>query len=334
MRIFLPMAFIAIATLACTKQPDASDGMSTQKAEGFVSQMEIRTLGWTPNGRADDHYAKYSGSGLVSGTAIVTWEDSLSEQTPPSEGFLYFKPSNQSRLQYQTLSDLIDVPLSERVLLALNLPTRPPEADDECGYEVTTTVILAEYFKFDREASSGLDVSDIVAVIEVSDPRAFKCASGQTKVSDTSSNAEQVSVKPSVRSESSEKNLDLTGTNLIISEATAGKFKSTEGQYFDEACGLTDYKTEVTDLNGDGQPEVFTAVEGMCMGGMAGVHMDMYIKGKNGDWKSQFGFSGFYDILKSKNKGYPDIRIGGPGHCSPVWRWNGEQYAIYKKCPD
>lgn len=333
MRVFLQMAFIAIATLACTKQPDTSDGVPTQKAEDFVSQMEIRTLGWALNGRADDYYAKYSGSGMVSGKAIVTWEDSPSAP-PPAEGFLYLEPNNHSRLQYQILSNIIDIPLSDRALLALNLPTQPPEADDECGYEVATTVILAEYFKFDREASSGLDVSDIAAVVKLSSPKAFKCASGQTKVSNTSSNAEQIPSEPSEKSEFSDKNLDITGTNLIISEATAGKFKSTEGQYFDEYCGLTDYKTEVTDLNGDGQPEVFATVDGLCMGGMAGVHMDMYIKDKNGGWKSQFGVSGSYDILKSKNKGYPDIRIVGPGHCSPVWRWNGKQYAIYKKCPD
>lgn len=49
-------------------------------------------------------------------------------------------------------------------------------------------------------------------------------------------------------------------------------------------------------------------------------------------WTPQFGFPGIYTVLATKNKGYPDIEIGGPGNCFPVWRWNGQQYAIHKKC--
>jgi hypothetical protein len=120
----------------------------------------------------------------------------------------------------------------------------------------------------------------------------------------------------------------------IISEATGGRFKARKGQYFDQNCRESiEYEADVVDLNNDGQPEVFTQVYGSCWGGMAGVHMNLFIKDKNGQWQSQFGFTGSYKVLKTKNKGYPDIEIGGPGFCFPVWRWNGQQYQIHKKCP-
>ena len=119
----------------------------------------------------------------------------------------------------------------------------------------------------------------------------------------------------------------------VVAEATGGKFKATRGQYFEPTCNAPlDYDAEVIDLNGDGQPEVFTNVHGSCLGGMAAVHMDLLIKGSNGRWTSQFGFPGMYTVLKTKNKGFPDIEIGGPGNCFPVWRWNGRQYALHKKC--
>lgn len=119
----------------------------------------------------------------------------------------------------------------------------------------------------------------------------------------------------------------------VIAEATGGQFKATKGKYFEKTCNESlDYEAEVVDLNGDGQPEVFTSVQGTCMGGMAGVHMNLFIKGSNGRWKPQFGFPGMYTVLKTKNRGYPDIEIGGPGNCFPVWRWNGLQYTPHKKC--
>lgn len=121
--------------------------------------------------------------------------------------------------------------------------------------------------------------------------------------------------------------------NKIIAEATGGGLKSAKGKYFEPSCNESvDYDAEVIDLNGDGQPEVFTQVHGTCLGGMAGVSMNLYIKNKQGQWKPQFGFPGMYSVLKTKHKGFPEIEIGGPGNCFPVWRWNGREYDIHKKC--
>ena len=120
----------------------------------------------------------------------------------------------------------------------------------------------------------------------------------------------------------------------IVAEATKGRLKGLKGKVFEKSCNQSlDYDATVVDLNGDGQPEVFTNIHGTCLGGMAGVVMELYIKDKSGQWQPQFGFPGVSTVLKTKNLGYPDIEVGGPGTCFPVWRWNGRSYALFRKCP-
>ncbi|MBK9334837.1 MAG: hypothetical protein IPM96_21165 [Ignavibacteria bacterium] len=118
----------------------------------------------------------------------------------------------------------------------------------------------------------------------------------------------------------------------IIFEATNGEFKNTSGLYNPDCGG--DYTAQLLDLNKDGQPEVLVQVGQGCLTGIAGNHMELYIKDKNEKWNTQFGFDGFPNILETTNLGYPDIEIAGPGFCFPVWRWNGEKYDLFKKCPE
>jgi hypothetical protein len=104
------------------------------------------------------------------------------------------------------------------------------------------------------------------------------------------------------------------------------------GKLLDSCHQPVDPEVKVVDLNGDGQQEVFVQVESSCYGA-AGGQLSLLIKDKQGRWKDNFGVpAGGYKILSTKNKGYPDIEIGGPGMCSPVWRWNGKAYAIHKRC--
>lgn len=118
----------------------------------------------------------------------------------------------------------------------------------------------------------------------------------------------------------------------IVAEATRGELKALRGRYFDKGCDATiEYDAKVVDLNDDGQPEVFTQQYGSCFG-LAGVELNLYIRDGKGRWRSQFGFPGFYELLSTRSLGYPDIKIGGPGDCAPVWRWNGQKYALYKRC--
>lgn len=122
-------------------------------------------------------------------------------------------------------------------------------------------------------------------------------------------------------------------SDKIVSEATNGVLKAQKGKYYEPSCNeQADYDTQVIDLNQDGLAEVFTNVYGSCLGGGAGVQVNLYIKNKLGKWVPQFGFPGTYTILNTKNKGFPDIEIGGPGNCFPIWRWNGSEYYLHKKC--
>ena len=119
-----------------------------------------------------------------------------------------------------------------------------------------------------------------------------------------------------------------------VTEATGGLLVATSGRVFEPACNETlDYEADVIDLNGDGQPEVFTAIHGLCLGGSAGVQTNLYVKDSAGDWQPQFGFPGIPHILRTGSGGFPDIEIGGPGFCFPVWRWDGRAYALHKSCP-
>ena len=87
------------------------------------------------------------------------------------------------------------------------------------------------------------------------------------------------------------------------------------------------------DLNGDGQPEVMTYIDGTCMGGMAGVRSALYVKDGSGVWRLNLSVAGMTQVLKSKPGAYPDIEIGGPGFCFPVWGWTGQRYELKKQCP-
>lgn len=123
----------------------------------------------------------------------------------------------------------------------------------------------------------------------------------------------------------------LSATELKVVYKTAG-LKERGGKFMDACDQPVQPETKVVDLNGDGQPEVFVMVGGPCYG-MAGGQLTLLIKNKQRRWKSNLGIpAGGYKLLRAKNKGYPDIEIGGPGLCSPVWRWNGAQYAIHKRC--
>jgi hypothetical protein len=104
------------------------------------------------------------------------------------------------------------------------------------------------------------------------------------------------------------------------------------GKLFNLCDEIVQPELEVVDLNSDGQPEVFVTVLGSCHAGAAGAELSLLMKSK-GRWKVNLGFpAAGYKLLTARNKGFPDIEIGGPGFCFPVWRWNGSQYAIYKRC--
>lgn len=123
---------------------------------------------------------------------------------------------------------------------------------------------------------------------------------------------------------------NLSPTDLKAVLAAAG-LTERNGQWLDACDRPTEPQVDVMDLNGDGKPEVFVSVSGTCYGN-TGVNLSLLIQDKQGRWQDNFGFPGVYRLLGTRHRGYPDIEIGGPGFCFPVWRWNGSRYNIFKRC--
>lgn len=129
----------------------------------------------------------------------------------------------------------------------------------------------------------------------------------------------------------SEEVLKLTPSELTVIYTIAG-LTERGGIFLDDCDQPVQPDTDVVDLNKDGQPEVFVQVRSSCYG-TAGAQLTLLIKDKMGHWQSNLGFPAeSYKLLETKSRGYPDIEIGGPGFCFPLWRWNGNQYAVSKRC--
>jgi hypothetical protein len=83
------------------------------------------------------------------------------------------------------------------------------------------------------------------------------------------------------------------------------------------------------DLNGDGRPEAVVVESGAICYGMTGMHFWLLSKQANGSWKRIHDETAMPDFLATKGAGgWPDISLGGPGFCFPIWRWNGKAYAL------
>ena len=91
----------------------------------------------------------------------------------------------------------------------------------------------------------------------------------------------------------------------------------------------------ITDMNKDGNAEVFIVIESDALNGNTGQDFILYIKNSKGNFERdpELG-GGIAMILVSKNPGYPDIAIGGPGFDFPICRWDGKKYKYLKKLKD
>ena len=83
------------------------------------------------------------------------------------------------------------------------------------------------------------------------------------------------------------------------------------------------------DLNGDGRPEAIVTEGGAICYGMTGTHFWLLSKQAAGSWKLIHEETAMPEFLQAKGAGgWPDISMGGPGFCFPVWRWNGSAYQL------
>src|SRR5262245_13345829 len=116
-------------------------------------------------------------------------------------------------------------------------------------------------------------------------------------------------------------------TGLIVSKDGKG--------FVDEVCGQTaGADVEIRDMNADKVPEVLIIYGNDCLAGNTGSNVLLFIKDASGKYKANLGFPGASaDPLPQKSMGYPDLQIGGPGFCFPVWRWNGKEYAGHHNQP-
>jgi hypothetical protein len=95
----------------------------------------------------------------------------------------------------------------------------------------------------------------------------------------------------------------------------------------DDTCGENiSPRVEIVDLNGDGVDEVFVSWGNTCTSGMTGRSITLFVKDSSGQFIKNLDFPGIYKKLATKNKGFPDIEIGGPGFCFAIWQWNGTKY--------
>ncbi|MBN9426015.1 MAG: hypothetical protein J0H09_05860 [Burkholderiales bacterium] len=112
----------------------------------------------------------------------------------------------------------------------------------------------------------------------------------------------------------------------------AAGMKEQKGQWLNGCGHRVEPELDVVDLNDDGRAEVFITDDDACYGSV-GSMLTLMIRDRSGRWRVNLGFpASGYRVLKTGQHGYPDIEIEGPGACFPVWRWNGREYDIHKRC--
>jgi hypothetical protein len=86
----------------------------------------------------------------------------------------------------------------------------------------------------------------------------------------------------------------------------------------------------VTDLNGDGQPELWITESSLFCYGNTGSAFVLLTREGTG-WRPLLDEVGMPLQLDARHDGWPDIEVGGPGFGRfPVYRWNGHDYTLAK----
>lgn len=123
----------------------------------------------------------------------------------------------------------------------------------------------------------------------------------------------------------------LSPEELAAAFAAAGFAGTADGRYIrcrEDPVTLSyqSGQAAVTDLNGDGQPEVWiTEGSTFCYGNTGSAFVLLTRDG--GGWRKLLDEVGMQIISDTKHNGWPDIEVGGPGFQSfPVFRWDGKRY--------
>lgn len=105
--------------------------------------------------------------------------------------------------------------------------------------------------------------------------------------------------------------------------------------FTDQVCGQpAGARVEFRDMNSDGRQEVLVIFGNDCTSGMAGSSALLLVRDAGGKLQPNLGFpAASADPMPDSNLGYPDLLIGGPGFCFPVWRWDGKEYIGLRNDP-
>lgn len=85
-------------------------------------------------------------------------------------------------------------------------------------------------------------------------------------------------------------------------------------------------RAEITDLNGDGNPEAWITEGSIFCYGNTGSAFVLLTRDDN-SWRILLDKTGMHRLLDMQANGWPDIEVGGPGFSRhTVYRWNGHNY--------
>lgn len=107
-------------------------------------------------------------------------------------------------------------------------------------------------------------------------------------------------------------------------KAKGGKFVRCED---DQSASFMPGSIEMEDLNGDGNAEAWVKESStFCYGNTAEAFV-LVAKDAKGAWKVILDQVGIAVVLDTKNKGWRDVEVGGPGMGPfPKFRYNGKKY--------
>lgn len=127
----------------------------------------------------------------------------------------------------------------------------------------------------------------------------------------------------------------LTAEELAAAFTAAGFRQDADGRWIrcEEDPPTLSYQpgaAEVTDLNGDGTPEVWITEGSLFCYGNTGNAFVLLTRDGSG-WRTLLDEVGMLLPLETQHDGWPDIEVGGPGFGKfPVYRWAEGGYRLTK----
>ncbi|WP_051189707.1 hypothetical protein [Daejeonella oryzae] len=147
----------------------------------------------------------------------------------------------------------------------------------------------------------------------------------QSKIAHPLSKGASILFKTISKLSDADKNLVFLKTGFILTNKTDLPF-ALDKESMEYAFSAQSF---ITDMNKDGNEEIFIIYGNSYTSGMTGISAMLFIKDASGSYQNHLGFPAMISVLPDSNLGYPDLIIGGPGFEFPVWRWNGKHYAFY-----